>query len=71
MKMKEPNPVQNPWEEILSRDSEKILAAFASLDPSDQQSVLDHLQKMATEPGWHPEQVKSAREALQTIKRGE
>jgi hypothetical protein len=71
VKMKEPNPVQNPWEEILSRESEKILAAFAALNASDQQAVLVHLQKMATEPGWHPEQVASALEALRTIKRGE
>jgi hypothetical protein len=59
--------LEKVWGDLLSRDAEKILARFRSLDPDSQQTVMDHLQKMVSEPDWHVEQVKSARYALQTL----
>lgn len=52
------------WENLLSRQPELVQAAFASLDADERQAVLAHLQRMAAEPGWHPEQRKSATAAL-------
>ena len=55
------------WEELLSRQPSPIKAAFASLQPADQQAVLAHLQRMVSETGWQPEQVISARAALEIL----
>ena len=55
------------WEMLLSREPERILAAYKSL-PADQKSgVLDHLEQMACEPGWQFEQRISAQAALDAI----
>jgi hypothetical protein len=40
---------------------------YLSLDASSRHLVYAHLQKMVNEPGWQPEQVLSARMALQVI----
>lgn len=61
------DPLQYFWENLLSRNPARIQSAFLTLDPTSKQAVIAHLQKMATEPGWHPEQVESARAALETI----
>lgn len=61
------DPLQSFWENLLSRNPTRIQSAFLSLDPTSKQVVIAHLQKMATDPGWHPEQVESARAALETI----
>ncbi len=55
------------WEKLLSRLPASIKDAFAALDPSDQQAVLAHLQRMVTEPGWQPEQRLSAIAALDVL----
>ena len=55
------------WDNLLSRDTNRILATFTSLSSTEQAAVLSHLQRMATETGWHSEQVISARTALQVI----
>ncbi len=55
------------WEELLSRQPGTIKAAFASLNPSNQKVVLAHLQRMVSEPGWQPEQILSARAALDVL----
>ena len=55
------------WDQLLSREPEQIRSAYALLDVSSQQTVLAHLRKMVSEPGWHPEQVTSATIALQAI----
>jgi hypothetical protein len=55
------------WEDLLSRQPGPIKAAFASLDPSDQNAVLVHLQRMVSEPGWQPEQRLSAKTALDVL----
>ena len=50
------------WENLLSRRKPRILRAFRGW--SARQEVLRHLQRMASEQGWHPEQAASARAAL-------
>ena len=55
------------WEDILSSQPDRIRWAFDGLSPDEQQKVLDHLQGMTSEPGWHPAQVKSAEIAIQVI----
>jgi hypothetical protein len=55
------------WEQLLSRQPEQILAVYTRLSPDEQENVLSHLERMATEPGWHPEQRLSAQAALLAI----
>jgi hypothetical protein len=55
------------WDAILSRDPNQIRAAFAPLGRAEKQAVMQHLFRMATEPGWHPEQRLSARTALKAL----
>ena len=52
------------WEQLLSRQPEQVLAAFTRLSPDEQAQVLQHLERMATEPGWHPEQCFPPRRPL-------
>ena len=61
------DPIETLWEEILSRQTERIQAAFAALSADEKASVLDHLKQMTSEPGWHPEQIASASKALETL----
>jgi hypothetical protein len=55
------------WNDLLSHQPELIRLAFVSLDVPSRKSVIDHLQKMANEPGWQPEQRVSAKAALQAL----
>jgi hypothetical protein len=55
------------WEDLLSRQPYEIMAAFSSLNPSDQKAVLAHLQRMVNEAGWQPGQRISARAALDVL----
>lgn len=55
------------WDQLLSRQAALIQAAFASLTAEQQTAVLTHLNRMAKETGWHPEQRLSARAALQAL----
>lgn len=59
--------LESIWDALLSRDPVQILPAYTSLDPSSQAVVLAHLDKMAHEDGWHPEQRRSALAALDVI----
>jgi hypothetical protein len=59
--------LEKAWDDLLSRRPEKIRSRFDSLDKESQKTVLSHLQKMVHEEGWHPEQVKSAQAALETL----
>ncbi len=63
----QPNKLENLWEDLLSRQPHRVLAAFISLDASEQKAVLNHLQHMLDEPGWHAEQRLSAQAALLAI----
>ena len=61
--------LESIWDGILSREHRLICDTFMRLDETSQQVVVDHLKRMATEDGWHPEQVVSAREALAALKK--
>lgn len=60
--------LEHIWESLLSRQPAKIRAAYNALDEDSQGVVLNHLRRMAAEDGWHPEQRKSARAALEAIR---
>lgn len=66
--MDAPEPLEMIWDNLLSRSPERIRAVFASLDEESRCEVIAHLKRMASEDGWHPEQVASARAALDTLK---
>ena len=59
---------QQFWDALLSRQPERVRAAFAGLDEAERDQVLKHLRRMVGEAGWHPEQKKSARAALKALK---
>ena len=65
--MESPDPLELFWGELLSRSPERIRAAFTPLDEKSRREVIAHLQKMVSEEGWHPEQVASARAALDAL----
>lgn len=56
------------WENLLSRQSDLIRTAFASLSIEEREAVFIHLERMANEPDWHIEQRKSAEAALTTLR---
>jgi len=55
------------WDNLLSRQPDRIQSAFASLDNHNQKAVLVHLHRMVKEPGWQPEQRLSAKAAIKAI----
>jgi hypothetical protein len=55
------------WENLLSREAERVKEAFSLLTKIEQESVLAHLRRMSDEPGWHAEQRLSARFALEVV----
>lgn len=59
--------LEDLWDALLSRQPEQVRLAFRSLEPDLQRSVLAHLQRMTSEPGWHPEQRLSAQSALEAL----
>ncbi len=59
--------LEKTWGAILSRDKDAIQRVFFALDGESQKTVMEHLHKMATDEGWHPEQVKSAQIALRSL----
>jgi hypothetical protein len=59
--------LEQTWDGLLSRDAEKVKNVYAGLSAENQKTVLAHLHKMAEESGWHEEQVKSARFALDEL----
>jgi hypothetical protein len=63
-----PQDPETLWESLLSRQPEQVRAAFNSLDPGGQKLVLEHLQRMTGEDGWHPEQRLSAQAALDALR---
>jgi hypothetical protein len=60
-------PFSAIWERLLSREAELVRNTFNELSPGEQQAVITHLRRMASEPGWHSEQRLSARSALEAI----
>jgi hypothetical protein len=55
------------WDNLLSRQSARVRATFATLNEEGRRAALSHLQRMASEPGWHPEQRASAEAALEAL----
>ena len=63
----DPDELEVLWDNLLSRNPEQILEVFTALDQIQQKNVINHLIRMVNEPGWHPEQRRSAQTALDTI----
>jgi hypothetical protein len=61
------DPLEALWDRLLSGEPELVRQAFVGLDPDERQAVLAHLERMAGEPGWQPEQRASARAALAVL----
>ena len=61
------NWLASVWDGILSRQPEQIRQTYAALDAASQREVQNHLKRMATEEGWLPAQVESARAALAAL----
>jgi hypothetical protein len=61
------DPLEIFWDNLLSRQPEKVRSAYETLDPNVKPTVLAHLKRMITEPGWHPEQRQSAEAALRAL----
>ncbi len=59
--------LEDLWDRLLSREPENIKEAFLALTKKEQESVLTHLTRMADESGWHVEQQRSARFALNVV----
>ena len=60
--------LEDLWDALLSRQSEQVRAAYHSLDEERKAAVYSHLQRMVSEPDWHPEQRLSAQAALNALK---
>lgn len=60
--------IEDLWDVLLSRQREQVRVAFSSLDEERKAAVFAHLQRMASEPDWHPEQSLSAQAALNALK---
>jgi len=65
--MSDESYLESTWNSLLSRDPSLIRLAYAALDAASKKVVVDHLQKMCSEEGWHPEQVISAQVALNAL----
>jgi hypothetical protein len=65
----QPSPIdpENLWDQLLSRQEALIRAVFASLTLEEQHVVIAHLTRMVEETGWHTEQRRSAKLALQAL----
>ena len=55
------------WDELLSRQPERIKAAYRLLSQPEREAVFDHLGRMTNDEGWQPEQRLSARIALRAL----
>ncbi|MGH2523115.1 MAG: hypothetical protein ACRDH2_11480 [Anaerolineales bacterium] len=55
------------WDDLLSEDPARIRKAWGNLTDDETLSVLDHLRRMAAEPGWQPAQQQAAATALRVI----
>jgi len=63
--------LEQMWDKILSRLPEDVREAFHDLEVHEQQAILEHLQRMVSEPGWHVEQRISAQAALAALENSE
>ena len=56
------------WSKLLSRRPEVIRQTFAALDAQAQEKALEHLERMAHEDGWQPQQKYAALAALEALR---
>jgi hypothetical protein len=56
------------WSNILSRDAERIRAAWEKLADDEKTTVYNHLTRMITEDDWTEPQRISAQAALDALK---
>ena len=61
------NSLEDLWDLLLSRQPELVRKAFSELPPPEREAVRQHLEHMVSEPGWHPEQRRSAQAALDAL----
>ncbi len=67
------DPAREPeaiWADLLSGEPNQARRAYRRLSPEEQRQVVDHLDRMATEAGWHGAQRERARQALAAIREG-
>ncbi len=57
------------WDDLLSRQTERVQEAYLRLDMPEREAVFAHLQRMLAEPGWQAEQRASAKAAIQALER--
>lgn len=55
------------WADLLSEESDRVVAAWITLDEGEQSSVIAHLQRMITEEGYAESQADAAQAALHII----
>jgi hypothetical protein len=60
-------PLEILWDNLLSREPNRIRSAYYSRSELEQSVVVEHLRKMASEEGWHPQQRISALAALKAL----
>jgi hypothetical protein len=63
-----PDDLEGIWDRLLSRQAAVVRTTFISLSEDERRAVLEHLQRMATEPGWQAEQCISAQAALDILR---
>jgi hypothetical protein len=61
------DPLTQFWDALFSRQPERIRQVFAPLDMATRKALIDHLQRMVTEPDWQPVQRDSAQAALDAV----
>lgn len=59
--------VEDVWGELLSEEEIKILSVYNRLSATEKDYVINHLNRMASEEGWHPSQTRSATYALEVL----
>lgn len=52
------------WSDVLSEAPNRVIVRLAALDEPDRQAILQHLKRMAEEPGWSEGQRRRAAFAL-------
>lgn len=55
------------WADLLSEESDRVIAAWITLEDAEQATVLDHLRRMVSEAGYAESQATAAQTALHII----
>jgi len=64
----QPLSLEDLWAGILSRDTTLILQVWKTLNQEERGHILQHLSRMAHEPGWAKQQRVSAQYALSALR---